>query len=112
MTNRIPEFTLTVTVPDTHEQGALTGVQLAAELRRVAELLERETEDYVPDFSGEWHDTLPSGAVSSHAFWQGGPMTDSAPGTGCTPPDGAWRPWSPDYEPSGYREALGAELNL
>jgi hypothetical protein len=88
MTDRIPEFVLTVTVADA--QQSLTGVQLAAELRRVADLLESETEDYAPDFSGEWHDTHPSGAVTSHAFWQGGPMNDSAPGTGCTPPAGAW----------------------
>jgi hypothetical protein len=85
----VPEFTLTVSTGHGQE---LTGVQLAAELRRVAGLLERETGTDIPDFSGEWHDVHATGAVVSHAFW-GGLEVEAARGIGIEVPASAYRPW-------------------
>jgi hypothetical protein len=98
----VPVYTFTVSVRPGEAGQVLTCAEIAAELRRAADSMERGGHGpYAPDFSGEWHIVHPRGAVVSDAFWGGGdPYTGAyldaepdspahEPGT----PAGAWRPW-------------------
>jgi hypothetical protein len=88
----VPEYTFTVSVagtPDPVEQ-VLTCGEIAAELRRLADDLERNGGGaYPPDFSGEWHTVHPR-RRAVHRYLPGprgglaGPYRGSP--RGCLPP--------------------------